>query len=66
MLQHFHLYFEAVICLNWCFFIFDGHMSILGPLIPLFWTSDGISSRFQIQSGQPYSHLTVACTIYIP
>ena len=34
-----------------------------GPLIPLFWTSDDISSRFQNQSGQPYSHLA---EVYIP
>ena len=27
------------------------------PLIPLFWTSGDLSSGFQSQSGQPYSHL---------
>ena len=28
------------------FKIFIGHMSILGPLIPLFWTSGDVSSGF--------------------
>ena len=28
----------------------------VGPLIPLFWTSGDVSSGFQSQSGQPYSH----------
>ena len=28
----------------------------MGPLIPLFWTSDYVFSRCQSQSGQPYSH----------
>ena len=32
----------------------------MGPLIPLFWTSSDVSSGFQSQSGQPYSHLTEA------
>ena len=32
----------------------------MGPLILLFWTSGDVSSRFQSQSGQPYSHLTEA------
>ena len=31
-------------------------MAILGPLIPLFWTSGDVSSGFQSQSGQLYSH----------
>ena len=30
----------------------------MGPLIPLFWTSGDVSSGFQSQSGQPYSHST--------
>ena len=34
----------------------------MGPLIPLFWTSGDISSGFQRQIGQPYSHLTEAFT----
>ena len=34
------------------------------PLIPLFWTSGEITSVFQSQSGQPYSHLEVL-VIYI-
>ena len=38
----------------------------LGPLIPLFWASDDISSGFQSQSGQPYLHLAEAYVIYIP
>ena len=32
----------------------------MGPLIPLFWTSGDVSSGFQSQSGQPYSHLAEA------
>ena len=31
-----------------------GHKSILGPLIPLLWTSDEVSFAFQNQSGQPF------------
>ena len=38
----------------------------MGPLIPLFWTFGDISSGFQSQSGQPYSHLAEAYTIYVP
>ena len=30
----------------------------VGPLIPLFWTSGDVSSGFQSQSGQPFSHFT--------
>ena len=29
---------------------------ILGPLVPLFWISNDVSSGFQSQSGLPYSH----------
>ena len=32
--------------------------SFMGPLIPLFRTSGDISSGFQSQSGQPYSHFS--------
>ena len=32
----------------------------MGPLIPLFWTSSDVSSGFQSQSGQPYSHLFIS------
>ena len=39
-------------------------MSIFGSLIPLFWTSGDISSGFQNQSGQPYSHLAKAYMIH--
>ena len=39
---------------------------ILGPLIPLFWTSGDVSSGFQSQGGQPYSHLAVAYVIDVP
>ena len=35
---------------------------LLGPLIPLFWTSGYISSGFQSQSGQPYSQRHTWCT----
>ena len=38
----------------------------MGPLISLFWTSGDVSSGFQSQSGQPYSHLVEAYVIYIP
>ena len=31
-------------------------MCFLGPLVPLFWISDDVSSGFQSQSGLPYSH----------
>ena len=31
-----------------------------GALIPLFWASGDVSSGFQSQSGQPYSHLAEA------
>ena len=33
---------------------------IWGALIPLFWTSGEVSSGFQSQNGQPYSHLAEA------
>ena len=29
-----------------CFQILGGHMSVLGPLVPLFWISDDVSSGF--------------------
>ena len=32
----------------------------VGPLMPLFWTSGDVSSGFQSQSGQPYSHLAIS------
>ena len=35
----------------------------MGLLVPLFCTSSDVSSEFQNQSGQPYSHLAEA---YIP
>ena len=37
----------------------------MGPLIPLFATSGDISSGFQIQSGQPYSHLVEAYMMHV-
>ena len=34
----------------------------MGPLIPLFWTSDGVCSGFQSQGGSPHLHaLSPAC-----
>ena len=49
------------------FFKFSVDMSpFLGPLMPLFRTSGDISSGFQNQSGQPYSHLAEAYVIYVP
>ena len=47
--------------LSFLFFIFGGHKSFfltalfVGPLVPLFWTSDDICSGFQSQNGHPYS-----------
>ena len=38
----------------------------VGPLIPLLWTSSDISSGFQSQSGQPYSHLAEAYVLHVP
>ena len=41
----------------------------MGPLIPLCWTSGDVSSGFQRQSGQPYSHwytCVVVLSGYIP
>ena len=32
----------------------------MGPLLSMFHTSGDVSSGFQSQSGQPYSHLTEA------
>ena len=37
----------------------------MGPLIPLFWSSGDISSRFPSQSGQPYSHLAEAYVLHV-
>ena len=37
----------------------------VGPLIPVFWTSGDVSSRFQSQSGQPYSHLVEVYVLYV-
>ena len=37
----------------------------MGLLIPLFWTSGGISSGFQSQSGKPYSHLAEAYMLHV-
>ena len=37
----------------------------VGPLIPLFWTSDDVSSGFQSQRRQPYSHLVEAYVLPI-
>ena len=35
------------------------------PLIPLFWTPGDVSSGFQSQSGQPYSHLAEEYVMYV-
>ena len=53
------------------FFLFLKHfwrtwVLFVGPLIPLFWTSGDISSRFQSQSGQPYLHLAEVYMLYVP
>ena len=39
---------------------------ILGPLVPLFWISGDVSSRFQSQSGYSLIHITEANIMYIP
>ena len=44
---------------------FGGHTSILGLLIPLFWTSGDVSSGFYSQSGQSYLHLAEAHVIHV-
>ena len=36
---------------------FVGHVHFWESLIPLFWVSGDVSSGFQSQSRQPYSHL---------
>ena len=41
-------------------------MFFMGPLICLFWTSGDISSAFQSQNEQPYSHLAEAYMMRIP
>ena len=38
----------------------------MGPLIPLFWISGDVSSGFQSQTGQPYSHLAEAYVLHVP
>ena len=38
----------------------------LGPLIPLLWTFGDVSSGFQRQSRQLYSHLPEVYVIYVP
>ena len=38
----------------------------MGPLIPLFWTSGDVSSGFQSQSKQHYSHLVEAYVLHVP
>ena len=42
------------------FLNFGGQVLSMRPLIPLFWTSGDVSSGFQSQSRQPYSHLAEA------
>ena len=46
--------------------VFGGHMPFYGPLTPLFWISGDVSTRFQSQSEQPYSHLVEASVMNIP
>ena len=41
-------------------------MFFVGPLISLFWTSSDVSSRFQSQSGQPYSRSAEAYVLHVP
>ena len=62
--------------MNWSFYFYtcgnflkkivEGHVLCVGPLIPPFWTSGDISSGFQSQSGQSYSHLVEAYVLHIP
>ena len=37
----------------------------MGPLTLLFWTSGDVSSGFQTQGGQPYSHLVDAYVLHV-
>ena len=46
--------------------VFGGHMSFLGPLVPLFWISGDVSSGFQSQSGFCLIHIAEANVMYIP
>ena len=36
------------------FLIWRTQVLFVGPVIPMFWTSNDVSSGFQSQSGQPY------------
>ena len=47
------------------FKIFVRHISIFGPLIPLFPTSGDVSSGFQSQSGQHSSNFAETYVIYV-
>ena len=51
-------FFKKLILVDTCYF--------MGPQIPLFLTSGDISSRFQSQCGQPYSHLAEVYMMYVP
>ena len=47
--------------------VFGGHMSFLGPLVPLFWISGDVSSGVQSQSGFCLIHFFVEVNVmYIP
>ena len=65
-----HYNFELTIWTSLGLILLEGHVNFFNilvdtlpfmePLIPLFCTSDDISSDLQNQSGQPYSHLADA------
>ena len=44
----------------------DADVLFMGPLIPLFRTSGDVSSGFQSQTGQPYSHLVEVYVLHVP
>ena len=56
---------QAIFIYFWLNFLEDISLFV-GPLIWLFWTSGDVSSEFQSQSGQPYSHLAEAYVLHIP
>ena len=47
------------------FKIFARLVLFVGPLMRLYWTSGDVSSGFQSQSGQPYSHLAETYILHI-
>ena len=48
---------NSILLSDYFFYFWRTEVLFVGPLIPLFWTFGDIFSRFQSQSGKPYSHL---------